>query len=422
MASTSSFDDVSLDQGPEKRSKTNPTVTIVQKFFNESVEPYYGYVKEFNDPYYWIVYDDGDEEEIELAELQELRIPSDGDSFRVVPRMNPLLCPSATKSLAQIYGKASLTTEEEFFLFLLERQRIWERRSRGDSWPWTADPFLQTLSFCNVYRELDRGTQFFRAHVLTIPWKKGRNRQILFHSYLYRLVNRKQSFERTGFPHPDLKALKSYWKRVTSIRSEGSPFFTGAHQTTNYESLLQGLKEVINVIDTVMDDILAAPTVPDVLGLLKTLPNVGDFFAWQIYCDLVESAVLKSYSSDHCWLGPGARNGLLLISRSKSVFTKLTPIEQAKRLVSRQNKVYAKFGVAFPYWRGQRLTLKEIEHGLCEFCKYDRVRKGGSTAKNVAFPPRDPDEVICCDLCHHARLENRGICAGCGIIEKAKLL
>ena len=42
-----------------------------------------------------------------------------------------------------------------------------------------------------------------------------------------------------------------------------------------------------------------------------TIPNVGDFFAWQILCDLLECKVLGSNTDDQ-WacLGPGAKNGL----------------------------------------------------------------------------------------------------------------
>ena len=30
-------------------------------------------------------------------------------------------------------------------------------------------------------------------------------------------------------------------------------------------------------------------------------------------------------------------------------------------------------GLDFPYWKGKLLTLKEIEHGLCEYSKYKRI-------------------------------------------------
>ena len=44
---------------------------------------------------------------------------------------------------------------------------------------------------------------------------------------------------------------------------------------------------------------------------ILTIPNVGDFFAWQILTDLLECRVLGR-NTDNQWmcLGPGAKNGL----------------------------------------------------------------------------------------------------------------
>lgn len=51
-----------------------------------------------------------------------------------------------------------------------------------------------------------------------------------------------------------------------------------------------------------------------------------------------------------------------------------------KLLVKHQGNIYAHmksegFAISFPYWRGQRLTTKEIEHALCEFSKYQRIER-----------------------------------------------
>ena len=45
--------------------------------------------------------------------------------------------------------------------------------------------------------------------------------------------------------------------------------------------------------------------------VILEIPNVGDFFAWQILCDLLESKILGKIT-DNQWacLGPGAKNGL----------------------------------------------------------------------------------------------------------------
>ena len=52
-----------------------------------------------------------------------------------------------------------------FLKFAHERHEIYLRRTAGRPKPWTRDPILQTYSFTNVYRELDRVTIWVREHI-----------------------------------------------------------------------------------------------------------------------------------------------------------------------------------------------------------------------------------------------------------------
>lgn len=46
---------------------------------------------------------------------------------------------------------------------------------------------------------------------------------------------------------------------------------------------------------------------------------------------------------------------------------------QARILTALQDPIFETLGLQFPYWKGKRLTLKEIEHALCEYSKYHRL-------------------------------------------------
>lgn len=74
-----------------------------------------------------------------------------------------------------------------FFAYARERHAIYLRRSAGLSAPWTADPVLQQYRFCNVFRELDTTTIWFREHV------RDRLRsapEVLLATVLFRWFNR----------------------------------------------------------------------------------------------------------------------------------------------------------------------------------------------------------------------------------------
>jgi len=64
--------------------------------------------------------------------------------------------------------------------------------------------------------------------------------------------------------------------------------------------------------------------VKGVCNKVNEMPGIGDFFAWQITCDLLESSVLYTppndrivRSTDYCRLGPGAISGLERILTGK---------------------------------------------------------------------------------------------------------
>src|SRR5689334_18270158 len=54
---------------------------------------------------------------------------------------------------------------ELYWKFAAERHAAFERRLSGEPWPWTNDQILRTFKFCNVYRAIDRVSQYLIANV-----------------------------------------------------------------------------------------------------------------------------------------------------------------------------------------------------------------------------------------------------------------
>ena len=104
-----------------------------------------------------------------------------------------------------------------FLLFVLERQKIWVNKTRGVA-PLTENLVLRGKWFTNVYRELDRGTIYFKRQMIKTSLKRHEinpNRvskrlvkKVLFKSILYRLLNKVETF--LGFGEiPSLSSLSS---------------------------------------------------------------------------------------------------------------------------------------------------------------------------------------------------------------------
>ena len=149
--------------------------------------------------------------------------------------------------------------------------------------------------------------------------------------------------------------------------------------------------------------------VKECFDIIIKVDGCGPFFSWQVTCDLHECHCLAD-STENDWtkLGPGAKGKFLLARAMCVLISHLLPtsfsilpnadgirnifgdsrnakknLEDAKLLQTIQDDVYDALGLKFPKWNGASLTLKNIEHPLCEFSKYisiqNNLRQGYSS-------------------------------------------
>jgi hypothetical protein len=77
---------------------------------------------------------------------------------------------------------------------------------------------------------------------------------------------------------------------------------------------------------------------------------------------------------------------LAFLDGIKEIFDKrdtFTHLELAVLLQGIQGDVYQDLGITFPKWNGVPLTLKNIEHPLCEFFKYKKIQRKMKRPVNV---------------------------------------
>lgn len=230
-------------------------------------------------------------------------------------------------------------TVVKFFLFLLERQRAWLRRKHHNKEHperWTNDSILRNYYFCNVYRQLDRGTAYFRAQILSlwVDFSKGKAKemhapearlqwliQVLWASYCYRLINKIESFQpdpESKDPNPTtslggipaIDQWPSLQKLIKQARAKGRTVFTNAHQTCGFERYMEQLDKVYREPERLKAVARESEKLEDCFKAIQGhLPGCGTFMAWQIVCDLIESKCLpnKVPDKDFCMLGSGAK-------------------------------------------------------------------------------------------------------------------
>ena len=279
---------------------------------------------------------------------------------------------------------------EGFWKFCSLRQEAYWLRQRGERHP---DPAFR-YHFCNVYREADRGTLFFRERMA------GRNTggdrlnaiaDVLWFSVVYRLVNRIDTFRDWSERElPGRGADQDRWLRFLKERMAGGhKVFTGRHLNvgyTKYAAALAWLEKSLygdGVTKGVAEDVRDALYLQHVVKAVERVPGVGTFFGWQVTCDLMEDARKPLAVHDESrWvhLGPGAWNALKLIfpdaSRKDSVQLSVE-LWHTQKTYTTDNPVVAastnRFLMVPPPQAPGPMSLKNVEHALCEYARYVRV-------------------------------------------------
>ena len=184
---------------------------------------------------------------------------------------------------------------------------------------------VASLRILQNYRELDRGTNYFRAYILDLWDKYNKNGQVshlkwielvLWASTCYRLVNRISTFEDFGcIPEmSDWMRFQSFIKKASMDKNK--KVFTDAHMTGGMKPFLNAMSGLRkgngSQVQKVSREILECLQNNNLEGCFEAVKNingVGNFFAWQVVCDLMESQCLKPCGeNDWTQLGPGAKS------------------------------------------------------------------------------------------------------------------
>ena len=266
----------------------------------------------------------------------------------------------------------------KFFDWINERHRIYLKK-QCEGPPWTDDWIMQTYKFCNVFRQLDRGTialnDLLRRSILTNP-------QIAFTTIWYRLFNLDVHANHFRVA-PGMEELMVYLKKR---RADGEQIFTGAHMTTG----VAGEHKLTTFERSVHAGFELAPKISHlcrsgymaiVYEALKALPMVGGFIAYEMVCDLRFSLIEPKDSMTFTNIGPGAKRGLERLGLWKCPRDGLL---QMVKLLKMAPDYLERHVVGL-------FELREIEHCLCEFDKYERTRLGEGRPRSKYHGGADTD-------------------------------
>lgn len=271
---------------------------------------------------------------------------------------------------------------EDFNDFMVERHNIFIRKEiNNDPYPWSNDAILTDYSFCNVYRELDRVTIWIREN-----WREpyADHPNLPFAMAVARQINWPDTLQEIGFP---TEWRPQHVKNIMQDRmANKQKVYTGAYMLTG---TLGGTK-IEQTVDKILTPLYA--NFPCDFSSIENswksfLPYAGfsDFMSYEVVTDLRHTKWLKDAPDIMTWAnpGPGAMRGL------NRIFGRPLDSKQKKPLFIQEMRDL----LALLNNEPLPLEMRDIEHCLCEFDKYERARLGQGRPR-AKYKPREYEEDI----------------------------
>jgi hypothetical protein len=273
-----------------------------------------------------------------------------------------------------------------FFATAREREAIRRRRLAGAPWPWTQDKVFRDWRFCNVHREHDRTTEWFRDNVRS----KLTGLAAVEACVVFRWFNRIETGERIK----DL--LLTQWDGAEARRrlKDVRPTVTGAY-TVNYKNNYavfsgaymikspNGKTKTEGILWCIEQARAKLPMFVERWGAslrsacedLQQLPFMGSFMAYEVISDVRWTDVLHLASDINTWAaaGPGCARGLgRVVTGSPTEYNYHSSRDQEVMLAVMRDVLAASRDTAYWPYTDTPWEMREVEHWSCEFDKYQR--------------------------------------------------
>ena len=248
--------------------------------------------------------------------------------------------------------------------------------------PWTDDPILQEFKFCQVFREDDRTTRWFRTHIRD-PLKD--QDEVFMATVIFRWFNLIET-GRTLLEHD----LLENWDRKKAIAEifKQPKWITGAYiiKTPNRMNKVTGVAECVSHMwrdrKHIVKEIKKECSLEKAWDIILKYPYMGPFMAYEVVTDLRWTSLLDKADDILTWAnaGPGAMRGLNRLTGRDLGFCK-----RSHDWNKEMNDLYQAVDSRDLWFKhkGRPYEMREIEGGLCEFDKYSRIVKGEGRTRSI---------------------------------------
>ena len=269
-----------------------------------------------------------------------------------------------------------------YWNFAAERQRIFNRRLTGETANLTNDPILREFKFTNAYRASDRVSQYLIKHVIYRDDLPRDEANIFFRVLLFKLFNKIETWtflERELGPITwETYDFEIYDDALSRRLTTGERIYSAAYimpsggtvfgHRLKHQNHLRMLEYAI--VGRFASRLAEANRMVDAFELLKSIPFIGPFLAYQYATDLNYSELTNFREDEFTVAGPGAIDG---IHKCFVGAENVRSSDVIRYMWENQERHFSALDINFDSLWGRPLQLIDCQNIFCEISKYARV-------------------------------------------------
>lgn len=220
-----------------------------------------------------------------------------------------------------------------YLYWICERMNIFWRKKEGEPSPYTNDPILNEYKFTNVYKSLDRATQYEYSNVI-YNGKKYSNKDMFFRILVYKHFNNPATWDlleerfgdityEIGFDNisdflleyiksnPDFKLYSNAYMLTAAflVGTKGKYVYLKNKGLKKYQLYFIIFKKEI-FENGFIDELLQVKSLEDLYNKLRTVTSFADFLTYQYIIDLNYSEIYDFDENSFAKAGLGTCRGI----------------------------------------------------------------------------------------------------------------
>ena len=281
-------------------------------------------------------------------------------------------------------------TDFKYYLeFIAERMNIFWSKHNGEPQPWTDNEILATHKFTNVYRVLDRSSQYLLSNVIN-NGKQYTEVDMAWRIILYKLFNKPETWDALVEEFGDVDLCISLDRMLAFFKGyqDKNVVFTNAYMITaaamqskvarQKYGLEDGMRKTeiylrpfygAFIDEELIIDVLTSSTMEQAFTHLKKVPGIADFLAYQLVQDLNYTDLVHWGDNEFCSAGTGTIRG---ITRTFDIVGKPNYLEIVKWVQNNFEILLKQYNVDFKPLPNHMPTVADLSNCFCETDKYMR--------------------------------------------------